>query len=75
MSMTLKEFREWTKDLPDESVIYVDEGDIEFVEVRPRGILPATATQAPLIWLEMGQTWTSEVDGHLRVDAWLDAPR
>ena len=75
MSMTLKDFREWTKDLPDDAVIYVDEGDIEFVEVSPHGILPATADQPPLIWLQMGQTWTYEVNGHPRVDAWLEGPR
>lgn len=70
-TLTLGEFREKTKDLPDDAEIFADEGDLDFHEVIFHGILPpVTAFEYPaVIWLQMGQVWNDERDIDVRIDA------
>jgi hypothetical protein len=78
-TLTLGEFREATKDLPDDAEIYVDEGDLQYWEVRfashrtshPTGALPPVLEHPWAIALEMKQVWNQERDIDHRLDAAL----
>jgi len=69
MVMSLGEFRELTKDLPDDAHILVDDGDLDFYEIRLRAVLPPVLDHPYAIWLEMGQAWNIDLDMDARVDA------
>lgn len=72
VTMTLGEFRERTKNLPDDAEIFIDEGDLGFHDATIRGVLPASALGHPAaIWLDMGQEWNHERDIDDRLDAFL----
>ena len=66
--MNLGEFREKTKDLPDDAEIFVDEGDLQFAEATFRAVLPAKLANPAAIWLQMGQIWNYERDIDTRID-------
>jgi hypothetical protein len=69
MTMTLGEFRERTKGLPDDTDIMVDEGNLIFFEIRVRWVLPPVLDHPHCVTLEMGQSWNHELDLDARVDA------
>lgn len=66
--MTLGELRETFKDLPDDTQIFMDDGDMTYNEIRVRHILPAVLDNPPALVLEMGQPFNLEYDLELRVD-------
>jgi hypothetical protein len=68
---TLGEFREATKDLPDDAELFVDDGDLQFYEVRFHGVLPPVLEHPHVVWLDMGQVWNYERDIDHRIDGWL----
>jgi hypothetical protein len=69
--MNLGEFRNQTKDLPDDAVIFMDDGtlDFKFAEVYIRHVLPPVLNHSFAVTLEMGQIWNQEFDLDARVDA------
>lgn len=68
---TLGEFREATKDLPDDTEIFVDQGDLDFYEATVRGVLPPVLEHPYVVWLNLGQVWSHERDIDARIDGWL----
>lgn len=66
--MTLGEFREATKDVPDDAEMVMDEGGLEFYEIRVRTVLPPNGGYPHALWLEMGQPITMDKDLHRRID-------
>lgn len=70
--MTLAEFYARTAHLPNETMIFVDDGDCEPYETSIRHMMPAHGSQAPLIILGMGQGWGEEVNYGPRLDYHLE---
>lgn len=69
--MNLGDFRKLTANLPDDSDILVDLGDLEFMEVwlERRHILPPVLDHSYAVWLSAGQVVNYELDMDARVDA------
>lgn len=70
--MTLGDLRLATQNLPNETEIVVDGGDLEFFEVRIRGALAATRGHSWALWLEMGQQVNLDKDLDRRIDEYLE---
>lgn len=76
-TLTLGELRRLTSQLPDDTEIFVDDGSLQFFEVRlksygsPRGALPPVLEHPHALLLELGQVWNEERDLDHRVDAAL----
>lgn len=67
--MKLGEFREWTKDLPDNSeLVFWDGGDaVSWYEANPEQIIPATPIHPdPVCVLDMGQQVELQFDLAIR---------
>jgi hypothetical protein len=69
--MKLGEFRNLTRDLPDDTDILVNEGDLQFAEVDIDHILPPVLEHSNVILLGSGQVWNYELDLDARLDAHL----
>lgn len=67
--MTLGEFREATKDLPDDAHIILHEGDLDFHEASIDRILPPVLEHPYAIGLVMGQPIGLDLDMDARLDA------
>lgn len=74
--MNLKEFRELTKDLPDDMEIVVDDGSLNFFHgVRHTTNFFAVMDLPGVVWLEMTEEVTEDYDMGHRIDAWHDSGR
>lgn len=69
--MNLGEFRRLTADLPDESDLLMELGDLEFMELSHKRNLPPVLEHSYAIWLSAGQVVNYELDMDARVDAHL----
>jgi len=69
--MNLGEFRRKTKDLPDDTDLLGDAGDMEACELDSSLYLPPTLEHPPAVLVRLGQAVTIMLD----VDARLDAAR
>jgi len=69
--MKLKDFRELTHNLPDDTELMVDEGNLVLLETYIRAILPATSDNPSVIWLQTGQCFNFELDIDNRIDKYL----
>jgi hypothetical protein len=73
VTMTLGEFREATKDLPNDTEIFVNDGDFRYQGVH----IASHLTLAPVLghpWvvtLDLGQVWNEERDIDSRIDGAL----
>lgn len=71
--LTLEEFRRRTANMPDSTMIFVDQGDCEPYETRISHLMPADlAGGEPLIILGMGQGWGEEINYGPRLDYHLE---
>lgn len=71
MVVKLGDLRKALANLPDNTDLFMDEGDLRFAEVRIHQVLPGTPEHAPAILLEMGQVWNEEFNLDARLDAQL----
>jgi hypothetical protein len=60
-------------DLPGETEIFVDMGDLEMYEVRINKVLPATKDHPVALILELGQVWNEERDMDRRIDKYHES--
>lgn len=67
--MTLGELREATKDLPDDTEIVLQAGDLDFYEARIDRILPPVLEHPYCLSLVMGQPINIDLDMDARLDA------
>lgn len=67
--MTLGEFRELTKDLPDDTDLLIEPEPYEFHELSHKWTLPPVLEHSFALWLSYGQEVTEDLDMDARVDA------
>jgi len=71
--MKLGEFREKTKDLPDDTDMLMEaEEHMQYNEMFFRWILPPVLDHPYVVLFEGGQIWNYELDLDARIDARLD---
>lgn len=68
VTTTLGDLREALKDLPDDTTLFVDDGMMDYYEIRVNHVLPPVMDNPPAVILEMGQVFNLEYDLTLRVD-------
>lgn len=72
--MNLGEFREYTKNLPDDTELVIwENGDVTWYEAEGRQIVPATPIHSSAVYvLEMGQQVELDFDLAIRtgIDEW-----
>lgn len=71
--MTLGDLRYDTKNLPDDTEIVVDGGDLEFFEIRIRNTLAPAHGHAWALCLELGQQVNLDKDLDRRIDEYLES--
>lgn len=67
--MDLREFRQATKDLPGDTEIVLQAGDLDFYEAQMDCILPPVLDHPHCLALVMGQPINSDLDMDARIDA------
>ncbi len=71
--MTLKEFREKTKDLDEDTILVAEiEEDFKFNEMDVHYIFPKTERYPAVIWLTGSQVVNAELNLEKRLDRYLN---